>query len=392
MAPPFESDPYPVLAQVREKAPLFSSSLGFWCATDYASCRDMLRLTEFGQGFNTARLAQDPRFETSTSLQLFGRMIPFMDPPGHTRIRRLLAPYFTPRAVESMRPYTQHLVDRLLDQIAAAGGAELVADYADQIPVAVVCQLLGGVGEDAQADCCAWAEGLVEAVHPMCDDAMMAHADEAAVAFRRYFSDLLAQTSHEGDDLIGRLLREHESGTIDEDELLATATTLVGAAYHNTRNHIVTGIVTLLRHPDQLAALRADPTKAKAAVEELLRYEPPVQLTLPRVALEDVQVGDVTLSAGEQICGFLGGANRDPDRYRDPDRFDIGRTDGGSLALAYGVHSCIGAALARLEGEVAITSFVTRFEDLALLDDEPPLDLPGLPLTRGYRSVQVEIR
>jgi cytochrome P450 len=114
-------------------------------------------------------------------------------------------------------------------------------------------------------------------------------------------------------------------------------------------------------------------------------------MTLPRVALTNVQVGDVTLGPGEQICGFLGAASRDPARYRDPDRLDLRRADGGSLALAYGVHSCIGAAMARLEGEVAITSFVRRFPDVTLVDDQPPLDLPGLPLTRGYRSVEVEL-
>ena len=391
MAPPFESDPYPVLRELRETAPMFRSSLGFWFASDFASCQDVFRSPSVGQGFNAARLEQDPRFGESPSLQLFGRMLPFIDPPDHTRIRRILASFFTPRALESMRPYVQDLVDRLLDRFAAAGGGDLVADYAENIPVAVICQLLGGMGEEDQGQCRAWAEGLVEAVHPVCDDEMMRHADTAAVEFCDYFRNLMREADGAGDDMMARLLSERDRGTVDEEELLATATTLVGAAYHNTRNHIAMGVVTLLRHPDQLAALRADPGLAKAAIEELLRFEPPVQVTLPRVALTDVPIGETTLSPGEQVCGLLGGANRDPARYRDPERFDITRPDGGSLALAFGVHSCIGAAMARLEGEIAVTSFVTRFPQLMLLEEEPALDLPGLPLTRGFKSVPVEI-
>jgi cytochrome P450 len=391
MSPPFEADPYPVLRELRETAPMFESSLGFWFASDFASCQDVFRSPSVGQGFNAARLEQDPRFGDSASLQLFGRMLPFIDPPDHTRIRRILSSFFTPRALESMRPYVQDLVDRLLDRFAAAGGGDLVADYAENIPVAVICQLLGGMGEEDQGQCRAWAEGLVEAVHPVCDDEMMRHADTAAVEFCDYFRDLMREADGAGGDMMARLLSERDRGTLDEEELLATATTLVGAAYHNTRNHIAMGIVTLLRHPDQLAALREDPGLAKAAIEELLRFEPPVQVTLPRVALTEVRIGELTLSPGEQVCGLIGGANRDPGRYRDPERLDISRPDGGSLALAFGVHSCIGAAMARLEGEIAVTSFVTRFPRLTLLVEEPALDLPGLPLTRGFDSVPVEI-
>jgi len=391
MTPPFEQDPYPVLQQLRETAPMFRSSLGFWCASDFASCEDVFRSPSVQQGFNRTRLEQDPRFADSPSLQLFGRMLPFIDPPDHTRIRRILAPYFTPRALEAMRPYVQGLVDRLLDRFADAGGGDLVADYAEHIPVAVMCRLFGAIGDDDQGQCRMWSDGLVEAIHPVCDDEMMRHADNAALEFRQYFRRLLSEADAGGDDLIGRLIAESELGTLDEDELLATATTLVGAAYHNTRNHIAMGIVTLLRHPDQLAALRANPGLAKAAVEEILRYEPPVQVTLPRMAVTDVRIGDVMLAAGEQVCGLLGGANRDPARYHQPDRLDIGRSDGGSLALAFGVHSCIGGPMARLEGEIAITSFATRFPHITLLDDEPPLDLPGLPSTRGFRAATVEV-
>jgi cytochrome P450 len=391
MEPPFPRDPYAVASRLRETAPMYRSPLGFWFASDFASCRDVFRSPDVSQGFNTTRIEQDPRFEQSESLKLFGRMLPFMDPPDHTRIRQLLAPYFTPHAIEGSRPYTQALVDRLLDRLAEQGGGDLVADYAENVPVAVMCQLLGGMGDTDQEQCRAWSEGLVEAVHPVCTEEMMQHADAAAVGFRAYFRNLVAETAGDGNDLMGRLMAAHTERELDEEELLSTATTLVGAAYHNTRNHIATGIYTLLRHPEQLDSLRADPSLARAANEEVLRYEPPVQLTLPRVALVDTQIGDVELRAGEQVCGWLSGAARDPQRYERPDEFDIRRPDGGSLALAFGIHSCIGAAMARLEGEVAIGSFFRRFEHLRLLDDEPELDAPGLPTTRGFRSIRVEV-
>jgi cytochrome P450 len=393
LAPPFAHDPYPTASRLRELAAMHRTSLGFWLATDFASCDEVFRSPHFGQGFNAGRLAQDPRFEQSASLQLFGRMLPFIDPPDHTRIRKTVSSYFTPRSIATMRGYTQGLVDRLLDDFERRGGGDLVTDFAQEIPVAVVCQLLGGMGDEDQQRCRAWSEGLVEAVHPVCDDEMMRRADEAAIAFGAYFDGVVngSAGNADGNDLASRLRLAQINGDLDHDEMVATATSLVGAAFHNTRNHIATGIYTMLRHPDQLARLRSDPTRAAAAVEEMLRFEPPVQLTLPRVALRDLDIGGVTMREGEHVCGLLSAAHRDPARYTDPDRVDIDRADGGSLALAFGIHSCIGAARGRMVGEIAIGSFIRRFARIELLDDTPPLDLPGLPSTRGFTSIPVAV-
>lgn len=393
LSPPFPQNPYPAASRLRELAPMHRTSLGFWLATDFASCDEMFRSSHFGQGFNAGRLAQDPRFEQSASLQLFGHMLPFMDPPDHTRIRKVVSSYFTPRSIGAMRGYTQGLVDRLLDAFARRGGGDLVADFAQEIPVAVVCQLLGGMGEEDQLRCRGWAEGLVEAVHPVCDDEMMRRADDAAIAFGEYFDGVINGSDGHSDsnDLATRLRVAQRDGDLDHDEMVGTATSLVGAAFHNTRNHIATGIYTLLQYPDQLALLRGDPTLAASAVEELLRFEPPVQLTLPRVALRDLRIGGVSMLEGEHVCGLLSAAHRDPARYADPDRLDITRGDAGSLALAFGIHSCIGAAMARMEGEIAIGSFVRRFSRIELLDDRPALDLPGLPSTRGFTAIRVAV-
>jgi hypothetical protein len=371
---------------------MFRSRQGFWCASDYETCLEVFRNPAFAQGFNAARLNQDPRFADSVSLRMFGRMLPFMDPPDHTRVRRLLSPYFTPKAIDELRGYTEQLVSELLDRFDAAGGGDLLADFADEVPVAVVCQLVGGVGQADQGKCREWAEGLSEAVHPVLDEKMMKHADDAAVAFGQYFSSLIEASNGEDDDMMARLIAARDDGIIDTDDVLANATTLIGAAYHNTRNHIGTGIFTLLRHPDQLARLRDDPTRVKAVVEELLRYEPPVQLTLPRLATADIEMGGVRIEAGEHVCGLLGGAHRDPARYQRADELDVDRGDGGSLALAFGIHSCIGAAMARMEGEVAIGAFFERFDSVDLIDDEPRLQAASLPLTRGFESIRVEIK
>src|SRR4051794_5679969 len=231
MTPPYAYDPYPVASRLRELAPMFRSETGFWFASDFASCQDVFRSPNVGQGLNTARLEQDPRFADSESLQMFGRMLPFMDPPDHTRIRQMLNPYFTPKAIDASRPYTQALVDRLLDAIEAKGGGDLVGDFAEHIPVAVVCQLLGGMGDTDQGKCRVWSEGLVEAVHPVCTEEMMHHADDAARGFSEYFRGLVAQHDGKGDDVMNTLVRAHDEGRVVEDELLATATTLVGAAY-----------------------------------------------------------------------------------------------------------------------------------------------------------------
>ena len=292
---------------------MFRSELGLWYASDYASCQDVFRSPDVGLGFNTTRIEQDPRFEHSDSLKMFGRMIPFMDPPDHTRIRQILAPYFTPQAIEASRPYTQALVDRLLDDIDAKGGGDLVRRLRRErarrgdVPAA---RRHGRRRPGA-------VPRLVR--RPGRSGAPRVHRGDDAPRRRRghRLQRVLPRADRRGRRRAAttswaRLITARDDGTLDEDEFLANATTLVGAAYHNTRNHIATGIFTLLQHPDQLAKLRADPSLARAANEEVLRYEPPVQVTLPRVALVDTKIGEVELAAGEQVSGFLSGAARDP--------------------------------------------------------------------------------
>jgi cytochrome P450 len=361
-----------------------------WFASEYSACETLFRSPAFGVGL---RLRDNPRFEDSSSLQLLGHMMPFLDPPDHTRVRRSVSSFFAPRAVQHLRGFATQLIDRLLDQFEAAGGGDLLADFARQIPIAVMCEMLGGVATDDQERCCAWSDALVEASQPVTDDAMLQRADAAADEFRAYFGHIIAnRRSQPADDMMGTMVAENDrTGALSEDEFLSMTTILVGAAYHNTANAMANGIWTLLHHPGQMALLRGRPDRGKAAVEELLRFEPPAQLTIPRVAAEDVELGGVTIPAGELVCGVLGAAHRDPLRYLNPDQLDIGRNDGGSLALAFGIHSCIGAAVARLETEIAITSFVERFADITIVNDEPALHIACLPSLRSFEALTVTV-
>jgi cytochrome P450 len=387
---PFQSDPYPFYNRLRTLAPVYRSASGLWFASEYATCETLFRSPAFGVGL---RLRDNPRFEDSSSLQLLGHMMPFLDPPDHTRVRRSVSSFFVPRAVQHLRGFATQLIDRLLDQMQAAGGGDLLGDFARQIPIAVMCEMLGGVATDDQERCCAWSDALVEASQPVTDDAMLERADAAADEFRAYFGHIIEnRRAHPADDMMGTMVSENDrTGTLSEDEFLAMTTILVGAAYHNTANAIANGIWTLLRYPRQMSLLRGQPDRGRAAVEELLRFEPPAQLTIPRVAAEDVELGGVTIPAGELVCGVLGAAHRDPLRYQNPDQLDIGRDDGGSLALAFGIHSCIGAAVARLETEIAITRFVERFGDVTIVDAEPALHTACLPSLRSFEALLVTV-
>jgi cytochrome P450 len=388
---PFVRDPYPVASRLRDVAPVHRTNRGFWMVSDATSVEHLYRAPTMRIGFGAARHQQDPRFADSPSLQLFKRMLPFMDPPDHTRIRRVLAPYFTPRVIMGLRRYTEDLVDRLLDRLEADGGGDLVYEFANDIPVAVVCHLLGGVGEEDQVQCREWAEGLVEAVHPECTDEMQRKADAASVAFGAYAERIVAGKDGSGDDLVSCLVREHKDGNLDAQEVVGTVTTLIGAAFHNTRNHIASGIYELLRRPDQLALLRSDPDLAPRAAEELLRFDPPVQLSIPRLTTTDIVMGDVTIGPGELIAGLISGANRDPARFSDPDRLDIQRDEGASISFASGIHSCIGIVMARMEAQIAIGRFTERFPSARLIDENPEIDLRALPLTRGYKQIRIAV-
>ncbi|MFI0240305.1 cytochrome P450 [Streptomyces sp. NPDC016845] len=286
-----------------------------------------------------------------------------MDPPDHTRIRRLVGKAFTPGRVQRLRAPVRAMADGLLDTLGQQGSADLMAAYAAPLPVSVICELLG-VPQDRRGDFRGWAQVL------LAPDPDRPEAGRQAIgAMLAFFVELIEHKRHSPqDDLLSGLIAAHdaEDGRLSEDELLSLAFLVLVAGFENTVQLIGNAVGALLRHPEQLAALRKDPTRIPAAVEEAARYEGPALLALRRFPTQDMVIGDVMVKAGETVLLSLSAANRDPDRFPDPDRLDVGRDTAGHLALGHGIHYCLGAPLARAETEIALRALLDRFPRLEL--------------------------
>jgi cytochrome P450 len=295
----------------------------------------------------------------------------FRDPPDHTRLRGLVTKAFTAKRIEDLRPRMERIVDDLLDAAFARGEMDVVADLAYPLPVTVICEMLGVPKEDHQRFH-AWSADLVVTLDPMVPPEVMARAMAAGEAFDSYLADLIAKRRRDPrDDLLSALIAaEEEGGRLSQDELLTQLVLLLVAGHETTVNLISNGTLALLHHRDQLDRLRDDPGLIRPGVEELLRYYPPVQLT-GRIPLEDVEIGGVHVRRGQQVVALVGAANRDPARFDDPARLDLTREPNRHLAFGGGIHRCLGAALARAEGQVAIGALIRRTTSIEPVTDEP---------------------
>jgi cytochrome P450 len=363
-SPEYLANPYPFYARLRAEAPVAFIEPR-WILTRYEDVATILRNPVFGRGGYDDIILR--AFGPGPLHASFTRWMLFMDPPNHTRLRSLATRAFTPRAVEQMRLAIQRLVDQLLDTVERDGGGDLIASFAYPLPVLVICELLG-VPPDDRDEFRTWSDSLGRALQlTRATPEIVAAGNEAADRLTEYFRDLVAE--HRGqphDDLLGALVvAEDEHGRLTEDELLATAVLLFFAGHETTVNLIGNGALHLLREPEQWQLLRDDPALARNAVEEVLRFDSPVQL-VGRVALADAEIDGIPIAAGQMVTGMLGGANRDPARFPDPDRLDIRRADTQHLSFAAGAHYCLGAALARLEGEIAFTTLTRRFPTMRL--------------------------
>ena len=370
MDPEFIEDPYPTYHRLRAEDPVHRNPLGFWVLTRYedvvAALRDPRLAKEAIASFVAAR------FGTATpagGLSMLDR-----DPPDHTRLRGLVSKAFTPRVVEALRPYIQSTVDRLLARVEDAHSMDLIEEFAYPLPVIVICQMLGVPVEDRDRFR-QWgldiARGLDTILLPP-DSEVGRRSTAARHALADYFRELIAErrASPRG-DMLSDLIAAREAGDkLNEDELLATCILLLVAGHETTVNLIGNGVLALLRHPDQLQRLRKEPGLIGSAVEELLRYDGPVQRTA-RIPSEDVTIGGRTIPKGDLVMPFIGAADRDPAQFRDPDRLEIGRADNRHIAFGWGIHFCLGAPLARLEGQIAIGALVQKLPKLALTTRKP---------------------
>jgi cytochrome P450 len=281
---------------------------------------------------------------------------------------------FTPRVVETLRPKIQAIVGRLLDRVEGAGAMDLIDDFAYPLPVIVICEMLGVPVADRDRFR-QWgldiARGLDSVMLPP-DSEVITRSIASRTALTQYFRELIAErrASPRSDLLSGLIAVEEAGDKLTEQELLATCILLLVAGHETTVNLIGNGTLALLRHPDQRQRLRESPALIVSAVEELLRYDGPVQRTA-RIPSEDVVIGGRRIAKGEMVMPFIGAADRDPAQFPDPDRLDIGRTENRHIAFGLGIHFCLGAPLARLEGQIAINTLVQRLPKLALATDTP---------------------
>jgi len=297
----------------------------------------------------------------------------FNDPPKHTRLRRLANHAFRPPVIEAMRARITAAADALIDALPADGVFDLMAGFAQPLPVRVICDILGLPPED-YASTKAWSDALAILVEPVRRRADLAAAAQAHEGLADYLREHVARHRREGrrDDLLGSLVAAQDDGAaLSDDELLGNLILLFIAGHETTTNLIGNGLLTLLRHPEQLARLRAEPALAASAIEEMLRYEGSVNF-LARTPIEPWRIGEATVAPGETIFFMLGAANRDPAVFPEAERFDIGRHPNPQLGFGAGIHYCIGAPLARLEAQIAIERLLARFPRLALAEAAPP--------------------
>ncbi|HSP03396.1 MAG TPA: cytochrome P450 [Acidimicrobiales bacterium] len=390
------SDPAPLYRFLREEAPRHRSSVGSIVLTRFDDCHEVLRDNRFGKGQNPDGGGMLPmadpeavkmRAELAARRDRAPSML-FLNPPDHTRQRQLVARTFTPRRVEQMRASIAELARRCIDDLAEAGSGDLLDLVAFPLPVAVIGALVGV----PEADWTGFRSLITTAaagieVAASADD--LRAAADANQEVGRYFMDLIGhRRRHPEDDLLSDLLAVEEAGDrLSEAEVISVASLLFAAGFETTTNLIGNGMGALLRHPDQMAQLWADPALLPSAVEEILRWDSPVQFDA-RTALQPADLFGEHVEEGGRIITLLGAANRDPGHFTDPDRFDVTRDEGPPMSFASGIHYCLGANLARAEGQEVFRALRDRFSAIELngeLRQRPRMTL------RGYESVPVTV-
>jgi unspecific monooxygenase len=392
--PAFVADPYPAYAELRARGRVhYYEPSDQWLVPHHADVSALLRDRRLGRTYqhrftheDFGRTAPPPEHEPFHTLNDHGMLD--LEPPDHTRIRRLVSKAFTPRTVEQLGPYVRGLAGELVSRLVEAGGGDLLTDVAEPLPVAVIAEMLG-IPEADRAQLRPWSAdicGMYE-LNPSQETAR--RAVRASVEFSEYLRELIAARRREpGEDLISGLIAAHDEGDrLTEQEMISTAVLLLNAGHEATVNATVNGWWALFRHPDQLAALRADHSLVPSAVEELMRYDTPLQL-FERWVLDEIEIDGTVIPRGAEVAMLFGSANHDPAVFEAPERLDLTRGDNPHISFSAGIHYCIGAPLARMELAASMK---------ALLEQAPTLRLAAEPerkpnfVIRGLKGLSVEV-
>ncbi len=384
--PVLRANPYPAYKFLRDAAPLWRAPTGQWIASSHAGCSALARDNRFGHG-RDGSIA--PEVENEPALRSLTQTMLLVDPPAHTRLRGLVAKAFTARRMEALRPRIETIVDGLLDRVEADGGMDVIADFAHKLPVTVICDMLGIPDSDRAPflNESTVRGRILDPVPPSREE--LDAANRGSLATRDYFTGLFEyRRRNPGDDLTTALLNAREADdSLTDEEIIANIALLFGAGHETTTNLIGNGVLALHRNPEQLERLRAEPGLIPNAIEEILRYDSPVQLTA-RIALADLEFEGQPIARGEQVIALLGAANHDPAAYEgDPDELDVARPGVKPLSFGGGIHFCLGAQLARIEGEVAFGRLLQRLPGMRLVDAENVEWKPTITL-RGLKALE----
>ena len=399
LTPEGRRDPYPLYRQLRDAAPVLRSGFGPLVLSRYDDCVSVLRDPRLGRGTSLrsegdsgpvgfGSLDADPERRQRFFEQAGNNML-FADPPDHTRLRRLVSRAFTPKRIEALRPAVQRMVDEVLDHMAGAGAVDVMEVLAFPLPVAVIGELVG-VPASVRPSFQPLVRAGTAALDPAAPAEVLEEATAAMERMRAYFAELVGERRSEPtDDLLSGLVGARDAGdALNDDEVIATAILLFAAGFETTTNLIGNGLLALLEHPDEMRRWREDPALAPLAVEELLRWDSPVQVNM-RTALEPAELAGEHLDPGDVVIVLQGGANRDPARFDRPEELDLSRPGNAPLSFGMGIHHCLGAGLARMEGELVFNSVLARFSGIAGASEEVEWR-PNLTL-RGLASLPVEL-
>jgi unspecific monooxygenase len=392
--PGFVADPYPAFAELRARGRvLYYEPSGQWLVPHHADVSALLRDRRLGRTHlhrfsyeEFGRTPPPPEHEPFHTLNDHGMLD--LEPPDHTRIRRLVSKAFTPRTVERLRPYVHGLADELVARLVAAGGGDLLTDVAEPLPVAVIAEMLG-IPESDRAPLRPWSADICGMYELNPSEETARRAVRASVEFSEYLRGLIAARRKDpGEDLISGLIAAHdEDDRLTEQEMISTVVLLLNAGHEATVNATTNGWWALFRHPGQLAALRADHSLVPSAVEELLRYDTPLQL-FERWVLDEIEIDGTVIPRGAELALLFGSANHDPEVFEAPETLDLARRDNPHISFSAGIHYCIGAPLARMELAASMTALLTLAPTLRPAAE--PVRKPNFVM-RGLEGLTVEV-